>query len=77
MLPILGYKPNDLLEKSLYEYHHGADSGMLMNAFKNGKLSTVYIIFPELVDYLLFISKKTCYPITFPYGRGNVNHSPT
>lgn len=41
MLQILGYKPNDLLDKSLYEYHHGADSEMLMNAFKNGKMSTV------------------------------------
>jgi len=35
MLPILGYKPTDLLDKSLYEYHHGADSEALMAAFKN------------------------------------------
>lgn len=37
MLPILGYKPSDLLDKALYECHHGADSEILMAAFKNGK----------------------------------------
>ncbi|XP_031634173.1 protein similar isoform X2 [Contarinia nasturtii] len=35
MLPILGYKPSDLLDKSLYEYHHSVDSEALMVAFKN------------------------------------------
>lgn len=48
MLPILGYKPNDLLEKSLYEYHHGADSEMLMTAFKNGKLSCYILSWREI-----------------------------
>lgn len=37
MLSILGYKPNDLLDKSLYECHHSADSEGLMAAFKNGE----------------------------------------
>lgn len=37
MLPILGYEPNDLMEKSLYEYHHTADSESLMASFKNGE----------------------------------------
>jgi len=35
MLPILGYKPSDLLDKSLYECHHSVDSEALMAAFKN------------------------------------------
>ncbi|XP_055300889.1 protein similar isoform X2 [Sitodiplosis mosellana] len=35
MLPILGYKPSDLLDKSLYECHHSVDSEALMVAFKN------------------------------------------
>lgn len=37
MLPILGYKPDDLMDKSLYEYHHTSDSESLMASFKNGK----------------------------------------
>lgn len=37
MLPILGYKPADLLDKSLYDCHHSADSEALMAAFKNGE----------------------------------------
>lgn len=37
MLPILGYKPSDLLDKSLYECHHSVDSEALMAAFKNGE----------------------------------------
>lgn len=37
MQSILGYKASDLLDKSLYECHHGADSEILMSAFKNGK----------------------------------------
>lgn len=41
MLQILGYNPADLLDKSLYACHHGADSESLMAAFKNGKLRTL------------------------------------
>lgn len=37
MLPILGYKPADLLDKSLYDCHHSVDSKDLMTAFKNGE----------------------------------------
>lgn len=37
MYPILGYKPIDLLDKSLYQCHHAADSEGLMAAFKNGE----------------------------------------
>lgn len=34
---LLGYQPEDLMNKSLYEYHHGADSESLMGSFKCGK----------------------------------------
>lgn len=58
MLSILGYRPNDLLEKSLYEYHHGADSEMLMNAFKNGKLSTLSLFnIARNRDVILYMSR--------------------
>lgn len=37
MLKILGYQPEDLMNKSLYEYHHAGDSESLMGSFKSGK----------------------------------------
>lgn len=39
MKSILGYHPDDLQDKSLYEYHHSGDSESLMAVFKNGKSS--------------------------------------
>ncbi|XP_058979245.1 protein similar isoform X2 [Musca domestica] len=35
MFNLLGYKPEDLLETSLFNYHHGIDSDSLMVTFKN------------------------------------------
>lgn len=35
MFDLMGYKPEDLLGKSLYEYHHGSDSESLMTSFKS------------------------------------------
>ncbi|XP_037826826.1 protein similar-like, partial [Lucilia sericata] len=35
MLNLLGYKPEDLLETSLFNCHHGMDSDSLMTTFKN------------------------------------------
>ncbi|CAD7083955.1 unnamed protein product [Hermetia illucens] len=37
MLSLLGYQPEDLLGKSLYDCHHGADSESLMTTFKSGE----------------------------------------
>lgn len=37
MLKILDYQPEDLMNKSLYEYHHAGDSESLMGSFKSGK----------------------------------------
>ncbi|KAG5670956.1 hypothetical protein PVAND_001185 [Polypedilum vanderplanki] len=34
MFELMGYKPEHLLGKSLYEYHHGSDSESLMSSFK-------------------------------------------
>ncbi|XP_073816585.1 HIF-1 transcription factor component sima [Musca autumnalis] len=35
MFNLLGYKPEDLLDTSLFNYHHGIDSDSLMVTFKN------------------------------------------
>uniref|UniRef100_A0A453YQD6 Uncharacterized protein n=1 Tax=Anopheles gambiae TaxID=7165 RepID=A0A453YQD6_ANOGA len=35
MLSLLGYKPSDLLGKSLYDCHHGTDAEHLMSTFKH------------------------------------------
>lgn len=43
MHSVLGYAPEDLMNKSLYEYHHGADSENLMASFKCGKFLFHYI----------------------------------
>lgn len=34
MFELMGYKPEHLLGKSLYDYHHGSDSESLMTSFK-------------------------------------------
>ncbi|KAJ8964891.1 hypothetical protein NQ317_012381 [Molorchus minor] len=34
MKDILGYEPDDLLEKSVYEYHHAMDSDSVCSAYK-------------------------------------------
>lgn len=39
MFELLGYKPEHLLGKSLYDYHHGNDSDSLMTSFKCRKFS--------------------------------------
>lgn len=38
MLSLLGYKPDDLMGESIYEYLHGGDSGSLHSTFKIGEL---------------------------------------
>lgn len=34
MFELMGYKPEHLLGKSLYDFHHGSDSESLMTSFK-------------------------------------------
>lgn len=34
MFDLLGYKPEHLLGKSLFDYQHGSDSESLMTSFK-------------------------------------------
>lgn len=34
MFELMGYKPEHLLGKSLYDYHHGNDSENLITSFK-------------------------------------------
>lgn len=48
MKNILGYDPDDLLDKSLYDFHHAADSASLLGSFKSGK-------FPHFADKLLLL----------------------
>lgn len=44
MLSLLGYEPADLLEKSVYDCHHGADSESLLSTFKSCKLFRLFIL---------------------------------
>lgn len=45
MFNLLGYKPEDLLETSLFNCHHGIDTDSLMATFKNGKcLTKLYVL---------------------------------
>lgn len=37
MQSILGYQPEDLLDRSLYDFHHAGDSASLLGSFKSGK----------------------------------------
>ena len=54
MYNLLGYKPEDLLETSLFNCHHGIDSESLMTTFKNGKLHffSSYFNFCILIRFL-------------------------
>lgn len=68
MQSLLGYKPEDLMNKSLYEYHHGADSESLMGSFKCGKslAYTIFIIFkpkicPKNINHKLILTNTNIY----------------
>lgn len=45
MLKILDYQPKDLMNKSLYEYHHAGDSESLMGSFKSGKFHVHILLY--------------------------------
>uniref|UniRef100_A0A1B0BU88 BHLH domain-containing protein n=1 Tax=Glossina palpalis gambiensis TaxID=67801 RepID=A0A1B0BU88_9MUSC len=54
MLNLLGYKPEDLLDTSLFNCHHGLDSESLMNTFKNGKFKKLYYHFSFFLSVFLY-----------------------
>ncbi|KAL3285644.1 hypothetical protein HHI36_000176 [Cryptolaemus montrouzieri] len=62
MKDVLGYKEDELLGKSVYEYHHAMDSDAIYAAYKCCKYNLLRIFFHKSVSICIFkseVSKST------------------
>lgn len=52
MLDVLGFDPDDLVGKSVYDYHHALDNDVISSSFKNCKYFCMNIKFINLKNIL-------------------------